>query len=163
MSTTSNVTKHSFLFFQQLLLKNCGILLLDNIYFLGIFFFFKFEDLLKKSAPSRIVNLTSIMNTFGKVDVDDLQGKKDYDGFSSYCNTKLMNILFTKELARRLEGTGKLQHKDKYTCMILYIWLFSTCVIIAPLHLQTVSSHLEFAQTQLYLKRDFGIGPLKTI
>lgn len=63
-------------------------------------------DLLKKSAPSRIVNLTSIMNTFGKVDVDDLQGKKDYDGFSSYCNTKLMNILFTKELARRLEGTG---------------------------------------------------------
>lgn len=139
MSTTSNITKNSFLFFQQLLLKNCGILLLDNIYFLG-FFFFKFEDLLKKSAPSRIVNLTSIMNTFGKVDVDDLQGKKDYDGFSSYCNTKLMNILFTKELARRLEGTGKLQHKDKYTCMILYIWLFSTCVIIAPLHLQIFPS-----------------------
>lgn len=132
MSTTSNITKNSFLFFQQLLLKNCGILLLDNIYFLEIFFF-KFEDLLKKSAPSRIVNLTSIMNTFGKVDVGDLQGKKDYDGFSSYCNTKLMNILFTKELARRLEGTGKLQHKDIYTCMILYIWLFSTCVIIAPL------------------------------
>lgn len=118
--------------------------MLDKIYFLG-FFFFKFEDLLKKSAPSRIVNLTSIMNTFGKVDVGDLQGKKDYDGFSSYCNTKLMNILFTKELARRLEGTGKLYHKDKYTCMILYIWLFSTCVIIVPLHLQTVSSHLEFA------------------
>lgn len=107
MSTTSNIIKHLFLFFQQLLLKNCGILLLDNIYFLG-FFFFKFEDLLKKSAPSRIVNLTSIMNTFGKVDIGDLQGKKDYDGFSSYCNTKLMNILFTKELARRLEGTGKL-------------------------------------------------------
>lgn len=63
-------------------------------------------DLLKKSAPSRIVNLTSFMNALGKVDIDDLQGKKDYDPFSSYCNTKLMNILFTKELARRLEGTG---------------------------------------------------------
>lgn len=62
-------------------------------------------DLLKKSAPSRIVNLTSFMNALGKVDIDDLQGKKDYDPFSSYCNTKLMNILFTKELARRLEGT----------------------------------------------------------
>lgn len=63
-------------------------------------------DLLKKSAPSRIVNLTSIMNALGKVDIDDLQGKKDYDPFSSYSNTKLMNILFTKELARKIEGTG---------------------------------------------------------
>ncbi|XP_048745375.2 retinol dehydrogenase 13-like isoform X3 [Ostrea edulis] len=63
-------------------------------------------DLLKNSAPSRIVNLTSVMNTFGHLNCDDLQAKGHYDPFSAYKNTKLMNVLFTKELARRLEGTG---------------------------------------------------------
>ncbi|XP_048745374.2 retinol dehydrogenase 11-like isoform X2 [Ostrea edulis] len=64
------------------------------------------SDLLKNSAPSRIVNLTSVMNTFGHLNCDDLQAKGHYDPFSAYKNTKLMNVLFTKELARRLEGTG---------------------------------------------------------
>jgi len=63
-------------------------------------------DLLKQSAPSLIVNVSSAAHAYGKIDFDDLQGEKKYGGFSAYANSKLANILFTYELARRLEGTG---------------------------------------------------------
>ncbi len=42
----------------------------------------------------------------GKIDFDNLQGERSYSGFGPYGNSKLENILFTMELARRLEGTG---------------------------------------------------------
>ncbi|MFY9609883.1 MAG: SDR family oxidoreductase [Blastocatellia bacterium] len=63
-------------------------------------------DLLKHSAPSRIVNVSSAAHVYGKIDFDDLQGEKKYGGFSAYANSKLANVLFTHELARRLDGTG---------------------------------------------------------
>ncbi|MEK6301882.1 MAG: SDR family oxidoreductase [Acidobacteriota bacterium] len=63
-------------------------------------------DLLKQSAPSRIVNVSSAAHAYGKIDFDDLQGEKKYGGFSAYANSKLANVLFTYELARRLDGTG---------------------------------------------------------
>lgn len=60
------------------------------------------------AAPSaRIVNLASDAHKFGKVDLDDLQATGGYGllGMPRYGDTKLMNIHFTRELARRLEGT----------------------------------------------------------
>ena len=65
-------------------------------------------DMLKASAPARIVNVSSDAHKGGKVDFDDLQATKSYgqQGFGAYSNSKLMNILFTNELARRLEGTN---------------------------------------------------------
>jgi NAD(P)-dependent dehydrogenase (short-subunit alcohol dehydrogenase family) len=63
-------------------------------------------DVLKQSAPSRIVNLASTAHSRGRLDFDDLQGERDYQGWQTYANTKLANIVFTYELARRLEGTG---------------------------------------------------------
>lgn len=65
-------------------------------------------DLLKASAPSRIVNVSSDAHTIGKIDFDDLHANKSFGmmGFAAYGNSKLANILFTYELARRLEGTG---------------------------------------------------------
>lgn len=63
-------------------------------------------DLLRKSAPSRIVNVSSAAHAYGKIDFDDLQGEKKYGGFAAYANSKLANILFTYEQARRLEGAG---------------------------------------------------------
>lgn len=62
--------------------------------------------LLQASAPSRVINLTSGLHTSGKIDFDDLQSGKHYDGMSAYRNAKLMVVMFTYELARRLEGTG---------------------------------------------------------
>ncbi len=62
-------------------------------------------NLLKNSSPSRIINLTSGLAKKGKVDLDDLQSEKNYAGMQVYTNAKLMLILFTYELAKRLEGT----------------------------------------------------------
>jgi NAD(P)-dependent dehydrogenase (short-subunit alcohol dehydrogenase family) len=62
--------------------------------------------LLKTSTPSRIINLTSGLYKSGKVDFDDLQSEKNYKGMQAYRNAKLMILMFTYELARRLKGTG---------------------------------------------------------
>ncbi len=63
-------------------------------------------DRLKASAPARIVNVASAAHTMGKIKFDDLQHARSYSGFSAYGDSKLMNILFTYELSRRLSGTG---------------------------------------------------------
>ncbi len=62
--------------------------------------------LLKKSAPSRIV-LSSKLHYRGKMDWDDLQAeRKSFNGPKMYSHSKLMNVLFTKALARRVQGSG---------------------------------------------------------
>jgi retinol dehydrogenase-14 len=63
-------------------------------------------DALKASAPSRIVNVSSGDHSNATIDFDDLQGEKGYKGAKAYSQSKLANVLFTYELARRLEGTG---------------------------------------------------------
>jgi NAD(P)-dependent dehydrogenase (short-subunit alcohol dehydrogenase family) len=65
-------------------------------------------DMLKASAPARIVNVSSAAHTNGVLNFDDLDSKKNYGmgGFRAYGLSKLANIMFTYELARRLEGTG---------------------------------------------------------
>jgi len=61
---------------------------------------------LKASAPSRIVNVASDAHRGLSLDFADLQTEKRYFSFAAYGRSKLANILFTYELARRLEGTG---------------------------------------------------------
>ena len=63
-------------------------------------------DLLKASAPSRIVNVASKAHTKGKIHFDDLMLAQKYHGYAAYRQSKLANILFTYELARRLAGSG---------------------------------------------------------
>jgi NAD(P)-dependent dehydrogenase (short-subunit alcohol dehydrogenase family) len=62
-------------------------------------------DRLKESAPARIVNVASRAHTRSTLDLDDLESKQGYSGFPVYARSKLCNVLFTYELARRLEGT----------------------------------------------------------
>jgi NAD(P)-dependent dehydrogenase (short-subunit alcohol dehydrogenase family) len=62
-------------------------------------------DLLKKSAPSRIIMVTSMAHEGATVDWDNLQGEKSYDGYEAYALSKLAVLLLAYELARRLEGT----------------------------------------------------------
>ncbi|GHO89235.1 SDR family oxidoreductase [Dictyobacter formicarum] len=63
-------------------------------------------DLLKASAPARIINVSSMAHKMGKIDFDDLQSEKSYGAMRVYGSAKLALTLFTYELARRLAGTG---------------------------------------------------------
>lgn len=62
-------------------------------------------DLVKKGAPSRIVNVSSMMHSHS-IDFEDLNGEKGFDGHDAYGLSKLCNVLFTYDLAERLKGTG---------------------------------------------------------
>lgn len=62
--------------------------------------------LLKSSAPSRVINAGSGLQSSGKVDFDDLQSGKNYNASNAYANAKLMLTMWTYHLARRLGGTG---------------------------------------------------------
>jgi retinol dehydrogenase 14 len=63
-------------------------------------------DRLKASAPARVVTVSSGAQSMGRIDFDDLQGTRNYSGQRAYSQSKLASIMFTNELARRLEGTG---------------------------------------------------------
>jgi len=58
------------------------------------------------SAPARVVTVSSGAQSMGAIDFDDLMGEQDYSGQRAYNQSKLANVMFTYELARRLEGTG---------------------------------------------------------
>ncbi|NXA86305.1 RDH12 dehydrogenase, partial [Melanocharis versteri] len=59
---------------------------------------------LKQSAPARIVNVSSLAHHGGRIRFHDLHGEKCYNRGLAYCHSKLANVLFTRELARRLQG-----------------------------------------------------------
>jgi len=64
------------------------------------------KNRLVASSPSRVITVSSGMHWRGRVDLDDLESKRGYSQFAVYANSKLMNVLFARELARRLTGTG---------------------------------------------------------
>ncbi len=61
---------------------------------------------LRVSAPSRIINVSSDAHTGGHMNFDDLQEETGYGAMKSYSQSKLAQVLFTHELAKRLKGTG---------------------------------------------------------
>lgn len=63
-------------------------------------------ETLKASTPSRIINVSSRLHFHGRVKFDNLEGEKFFNGSRAYCHSKLMNLIFTQELARRLDGSG---------------------------------------------------------
>ena len=58
------------------------------------------------SAPARVISTSSAAHQGARLDFSDLQGAKRYNGWQAYGRSKLANILFTREFARRLAGTG---------------------------------------------------------
>lgn len=77
-------------------LNHLGYFLLTNL----------LVDLLKQSAPARIVSVSSSAHYSGTLNLDDLEMAQKFQGWPAYANSKLANVMFTYELARRLEGTG---------------------------------------------------------
>ncbi|MFZ6031030.1 MAG: SDR family oxidoreductase [Chloroflexota bacterium] len=63
-------------------------------------------DVMQASAPARIVNVSSGANFGGRIHFDDLQAERRYSSWGAYSQSKLANVMFTYELARRLQDTG---------------------------------------------------------
>jgi NAD(P)-dependent dehydrogenase (short-subunit alcohol dehydrogenase family) len=61
---------------------------------------------LRRSAPARIVNVASVGHSYVSLNIDDLEGRRGYNQQRAYNQSKLANVLFTYELARRLQGTS---------------------------------------------------------
>uniref|UniRef100_A0A182X3I0 Uncharacterized protein n=1 Tax=Anopheles quadriannulatus TaxID=34691 RepID=A0A182X3I0_ANOQN len=94
MACPKALTKDGFE--QQLGVNHLGHFLLTNLLL----------DRLKASTPSRIVNLSSLAHKYGKINRKDLNSEHSYNQVTAYCQSKLANVMFTRELAKRLQGTG---------------------------------------------------------
>uniref|UniRef100_A0A8C2ZYM2 Zgc:112332 n=1 Tax=Cyclopterus lumpus TaxID=8103 RepID=A0A8C2ZYM2_CYCLU len=63
-------------------------------------------DLIKRSAPARIVVVASVAHTWTGIRLDDINSERSYDTMRAYGQSKLANVLFARSLAKRLRGTG---------------------------------------------------------
>jgi NAD(P)-dependent dehydrogenase (short-subunit alcohol dehydrogenase family) len=63
------------------------------------------RERLLRSAPARVVTVASNAQALGRIDFEDLQGERSYSGARAYNQSKLAGVMFTYELARRLEGS----------------------------------------------------------
>jgi retinol dehydrogenase-14 len=63
-------------------------------------------DRLKQRTTARVVTVASNAQAFGRIEFDDLQGERSYSGSRAYNQSKLANVLFSYELARRLRGSS---------------------------------------------------------
>jgi NAD(P)-dependent dehydrogenase (short-subunit alcohol dehydrogenase family) len=94
MACPKSLTKDGFE--MQLGTNHLGHFLLTNLLL----------HLLKASSPSRIIVVSSLFHIVGKIRKNDLFGEKFYFRWFAYASSKLANILFSNELAKRLEGSG---------------------------------------------------------
>src|SRR5712691_7242738 len=111
-------------------------------------------DRLKASAPARIVTVSSGAHTTGRLDFDDLQGTQKYSGQRAYNASKLANVMFTYELARRLQGRG-------VTATVLHPGVVSTAfgaedqsaffTVLVPLMRPFMKTTAQGAATSIYL------------
>lgn len=81
-------------------------LMMQVNYFGAFLLTFLLFPLLKASAPSRIVNVSSISLILGYIDIDHMNDVGRYSNFGLYCNAKLADVLFTVEMDKRIKGSG---------------------------------------------------------
>ncbi|XP_017027060.1 retinol dehydrogenase 12-like [Drosophila kikkawai] len=114
-------------------------------------------DVLKKTAPSRIVVVSSALHAKGSINVNDLNSKKSYSKTGAYHQSKLANILFTRELAKRLEGTGVTVNSLHPGVVDTEIWRNLngfTKAMTSPLRWAFFKTAKSGAQTSLYAALD---------
>jgi NAD(P)-dependent dehydrogenase (short-subunit alcohol dehydrogenase family) len=117
-------------------------------------------DRLKASAPARVVNVSSHVQAEGRIDFDDLQGARAYSGQAAYSQSKLANVMFTNELARRLEGTGVTANSLHPGFVRTNFgaedqaWLFT---VVRQVVLPFLKTPAQGAQTSIYLASSPGI------
>ncbi|XP_035745686.1 retinol dehydrogenase 12, partial [Egretta garzetta] len=106
---------------------------------------------LKQSAPARIVNVSSLAHHGGQIRFHDLHGERSYNRGLAYCHSKLANVLFTRELARRLQGTkvtaNVLHPGSVYSELVRHSFVMTWLWKIFSFFLKTPQ---EGAQTSVY-------------
>ncbi|CAL8360175.1 unnamed protein product [Merluccius merluccius] len=126
---------------------------------------------LQQCGPSRVVTVSALLHRLGAVDCPLLRSEKDLVwsqsawlyAIRSYCNSKLCNVLFTRELANRLEGTGvtcySLHPGLVYTeiCRNMHAWQRIFLMPVAKLFFLDSEAG---SQTTLYCALQMGIEPL---
>ncbi|XP_034062100.1 dehydrogenase/reductase SDR family member 13-like isoform X2 [Gymnodraco acuticeps] len=127
-------------------------------------------DRLKECGPSRVVSVSSAGHNFGKINFDCLNthkalgiGTSSMDVFQFYCDSKLCNVLFTHELAKRLKGT-------KATCYSLHPGAINTelarntssvlQMLLKPMTVFFWKNTVQGSQTTLHCALQEGIEPL---
>ena len=85
-------------------------------------------DMLKKSAPSRVVTVSSMGHQWCPMDFDDLFSEKEYDSMKAYSMSKSANIMFTRELAKRLKGMWLLL--NLYATFMMMLILLQAFIIM---------------------------------
>ncbi|XP_062513210.1 retinol dehydrogenase 14-like isoform X2 [Corticium candelabrum] len=142
-------TKTSDGFEMQLGVNHLGHFLLTNLLL----------DRLKASAPSRVINVSSKLHDRGQINFEDLQSEKSYGGVRAYAQSKLANVLFTRQLAERLDGTGVTvcsltpglvrtelgRHMFRSKLVYRILW-----VVLYPLYWLVTKSPSQGAQTLIY-------------
>ncbi|KAK7011914.1 retinol dehydrogenase 12 [Biomphalaria glabrata] len=111
-------------------------------------------DLLKKSAPSRIINVSSVINKFATIDFENLNAEKSFKHHHQYADSKLAVILFTRQLAKKLEGTGVtanvLHPGTVYTDLFKHLFFLLRYPLLTFIRIFCKTAE-EGAQTSLYL------------
>ncbi|XP_043066675.1 retinol dehydrogenase 12 isoform X1 [Drosophila bipectinata] len=122
-------------------------------------------DVLKRSAPSRIVVVASKAHERGQIHVEDINSEEFYDEGIAYCQSKLANILFARELAKQLEGSGVtvnslnpgIADTEIARNMIFFQTKFAQYVVetlLRPLLWSMMKTPKNGAQTTLYVALD---------
>jgi NAD(P)-dependent dehydrogenase (short-subunit alcohol dehydrogenase family) len=103
-------------------------------------------ELLKSSAPSRIVNVSSVAHFGGHIDLDAIAKGGGATGWGAYSNSKLALVMFTRELSRRLRGTSVTANCLHPGAVATNIWRIPS-VVVRPF----LKSAKEGAETSIYL------------
>ncbi|XP_013881680.1 dehydrogenase/reductase SDR family member 13 [Austrofundulus limnaeus] len=127
-------------------------------------------DRLKECGPSRIVNVSSLAHNFGKIDFDCLNshktlriGTSNTEAFKIYSDSKLCNVLFTHELAKRLQGTSVTcysLHPGAITTELTRNASFFSKIILQPVKLFLFKNVVQGSQTTLHCALQEGIEHL---
>jgi NAD(P)-dependent dehydrogenase (short-subunit alcohol dehydrogenase family) len=110
-------------------------------------------DQLKASAPSRIINVSSVGHYNGHINFNDLNLEKEYGGWKAYGQSKLALVLFTHELAKKLQGTGVTVNSVHPGTVATNIWTrpFGPVGFIMALPKLFMTRPEQGAQTIVYL------------
>ncbi|XP_062907355.1 retinol dehydrogenase 12 isoform X2 [Mobula hypostoma] len=108
-------------------------------------------DLLKNSSPARIINVSSLAHFLGRINFKDLQSENSYDGGLAYCQSKLANILFTRELAKHLKDTKVTVNSVHPGCVRSELTRHSSCLaVVWKILTFLIKTPKEGAQTSIY-------------